>query len=114
MSPWMDFGVLQQSMGIEQVLASYRVEVQRVGHHQRRGPCPLPSGASRVLAWTWPRTCGRVIRPPAVRDARAEWVATFLDLVAVLEGFSCEWIHHSTGGAYRAQLSPKQTAPAWI
>src|SRR5207247_4693318 len=34
-------------------------------------------GAGRVLAWTPPRTCGRVIRPPAVRHARGEWAATF-------------------------------------
>ena len=32
MSRWVDFGVLKQNIGIEQVLASYRVELQRAGH----------------------------------------------------------------------------------
>jgi hypothetical protein len=41
MSRWVDFGALKQSIGIEQVLASYRVELQRAGHNQLRGPCPL-------------------------------------------------------------------------
>jgi hypothetical protein len=36
----------------------------------------VPSGVGRVLAWTPPRTCGRVNRPPAVRHARGEWAAT--------------------------------------
>ena len=46
MSRWVDFRALKQSMGIEQVLASYRVELKRVGHHQLRGPCPLPTHGS--------------------------------------------------------------------
>ena len=33
MSPWVDFRVLKQSIGIEQVLASYRVELKRAGHN---------------------------------------------------------------------------------
>src|SRR5215472_18813460 len=35
------------------------------------------SGAGRVSAWTPPRTCGRVTRPPAVRPAEAAWGAMF-------------------------------------
>ncbi len=38
MSPWVDFRVLRQGLGIEQVLTSYRVPLKRVGHHQLRGP----------------------------------------------------------------------------
>jgi hypothetical protein len=76
MNRWVDFRELKQSIGIEQVLASYRVELKRVGHNQLRGPCPLPrmvpSGAGRVLAWTPQRRCGPVIRPLAVRYARGE------------------------------------------
>ena len=33
-------------MGIEQVLGSYGVELKRVGHHQLRGLCPLPTHGS--------------------------------------------------------------------
>jgi len=81
MSPWVDFRVLRQGLGIEQVLTSYRVPLKRVGHHQLRGPVHylrmVPSGVGRVSAWTPQRTCGRVIRPPAVRHAKAEWAATF-------------------------------------
>ncbi len=46
MSRWVDFGMLKQNIGIEQVLASYRVELQRAGHNQLRGPCPLPTHGS--------------------------------------------------------------------
>ena len=43
MSVWVDFRMLKQSLGIEQVLGSYGVQLKRVGHHQLRGLCPLPS-----------------------------------------------------------------------
>ena len=46
MSRWVDFGMLKQNIGIEQVLASYRVELQRAGHNQLRGRCPLPTHGS--------------------------------------------------------------------
>jgi hypothetical protein len=46
MSCWVDFRELKQSIGIEQVLASYRVELKSVGHNQLRGPCPLPTHGS--------------------------------------------------------------------
>ena len=47
MSGWVDFRMLKQSMGIEQVLGAYGVELQRVGHHQLRGLCPLPTHDSQ-------------------------------------------------------------------
>lgn len=46
MSGWVDFRGLKQSIGIEQVLASYRVELKRVGRNQLRGRCPLPTHGS--------------------------------------------------------------------
>ena len=46
MSRWVDFRELKQSMGIEQVLGSYGVELKRVGHHQLRGLCPRPTHGS--------------------------------------------------------------------
>ena len=47
MSGWVDFRVLKQSVGIEQVLGSYGVKLQRVGHNQLRGRCPLPTHGSQ-------------------------------------------------------------------
>jgi transposase len=46
LSRWVDFGELRQRLGIEQVLTSYRVPLQRVGLHQLRGACPLPTHSS--------------------------------------------------------------------
>ena len=46
MRVWVDFGMVKQNMGIEQVLGSYGVELKRVGHHQLRGLCPLPTHGS--------------------------------------------------------------------
>jgi len=46
MSRRVDFRELRQSLGIEQVLTSYRVSLKRVGLHQLRGRCPLPTHAS--------------------------------------------------------------------
>src|SRR5690348_10268508 len=46
MSRWVDFHEIKQSIGIEQVLASYRVELKHVGRNQLRGRCPLPTHAS--------------------------------------------------------------------
>jgi len=39
MNRWVNFRVLKQSIGIEQVLASYRVELKHAGHNQLRGRC---------------------------------------------------------------------------
>jgi DNA primase len=47
MNQWADFRALKQSIDIEQVLASYRVELKRVRHNQLRGPCPLPTHGSK-------------------------------------------------------------------
>src|SRR5262245_32009841 len=47
MSGWVDFRLLKQSICIEQVLGSYGLELQRVGRHQLRGPCPLPTHDSQ-------------------------------------------------------------------
>ena len=47
MSGWVDFRMLKQSIRIEQVLGSYGFELQRVGRHQLRGLCPLPTHGSQ-------------------------------------------------------------------
>ena len=81
MSGWVDFRELRQSLSIEQVLTGYRVPLKRVGGINCAAPVRrrrmARSGAGRVSAWTPPRTCGRVTRPPVVRPVRAEWEVTF-------------------------------------
>ena len=93
MSRWVDFRVLKQSTGIEQVLASYHVELQRAGRHQLRGRCPLPTHGSE-----------RSGRSFSVDTAKNVWAChsasccqlrqgrvggNVLDLVAMLEPFMC-------------------------
>jgi len=46
MSRWVDFRELRQGLSIEQVLTGYRVPLKRVGLHQLRGRCPLPTHSS--------------------------------------------------------------------
>jgi len=46
MSGWVDYRMLKQGIRIEQVLGSYGFELQRVGRHQMRGQCPLPTHVS--------------------------------------------------------------------
>src|SRR4029450_1926590 len=90
MNRWVDFHVLKQSIGIEQVLASYRVELKRAGHNQLRGPCPLPThGSERSLQSFSVDTAKNVWACHAnscceVRQGRVG--GNVLDLVALLEG----------------------------
>src|SRR4030095_11291916 len=85
-----DFHVLKQSIGIEQVLASYRVELKRAGHNQLRGPCPLPThGSARSLQSFSVDTAKNVWACHAnscceVRQGRVG--GNVLDLMALLEG----------------------------
>jgi hypothetical protein len=68
-------------MGIEQVLASYRVELQRVGHHRLRGPSPLPTHGSERSRQSFSVDLAKNVwachSASAVSYARAEWEATF-------------------------------------
>ena len=92
MSGWVDFRMFKQSIRIEQVLGFYGVELQRVGHHQLRGLCPLPTHDSQ-----------RSRRSFSVDTAKNVWAChsascgklrqgrvggNVLDLVAWLEGCS--------------------------
>jgi len=92
MSPWVDFRVLKQSIGIEQVLASYRVELQRVGHHQLRGPCPLPTHGSERSRQSFSVDLAKNVwacHSASCCEGRQGRVGgNVLDLVAVLEGCS--------------------------
>jgi hypothetical protein len=92
MSGWVDFRMLKQSISIEQVLGSYGVKLQRVGHHQLRGLCPLPTHDSQrsrqsfsvdTAKNVWAchsASCGKL------RQGRVG--GNVLDLVARLEGCS--------------------------
>lgn len=92
MSQWVDFRVLKQTVGIEQVLASYRVDLKRAGPHQLRGRCPLPThGSERSRESFSVDTSKNVwachsVSCCAVRGGRVG--GNVLDLVAWLEGCS--------------------------
>lgn len=92
MSQWVDFRVLKQSIGIEQVLASYRVELKRVGHHQLRGPCPLPTHGSERSRQSFSVDLTKNVwacHSASCCEVRQGRVGgNVLDLVAVLEGCS--------------------------
>jgi DNA primase len=90
MNRWVDFCELKQSVGIEQVLASYRIQLKGVGHNQLRGPCPLPThGSERSRQSFSVDTANNVWACHSascckVRQGRVG--GNVLDLVALLEG----------------------------
>ena len=92
MSGWVDFRMLKQSMGIEQVLGAYGVELKRVGHHQLRGLCPLPTYGSERSRESFSVDTAKNVWAChsasccAVRQGRVG--GNILDLVAWLEGCS--------------------------
>jgi len=92
MSRWVDFGELRQSLGIEQVLTSYRVPLQRVGLHQLRGPCPLPTHSSEWSRESFSVDTAKNVwacHSASCCEARHGRVGgNVLDLVACLEGCS--------------------------
>jgi len=92
MSPWVDFRLLKQSLGIEQVLVSYGVELKRVGHHQLRGPCPLATHGSERSRQSFSVDTAKNVwacHSASCCEARQGRVGgNVLDLVAGLEGCS--------------------------
>jgi DNA primase len=90
MSQWVDFRELKQSIGIEQVLAAYRIELKPVGRHQLRGCCPLLThGSERSRRSFSVDTAKNVWACHSVSccEAREGRVGgNVLDLVAALEG----------------------------
>ena len=90
MSRWVDFCVLKQSIGIEQVLASYRIQLKGVGHNQLRGPCPLPTHGSERSRQSFSVDTAKNVWAChsasccKVRQGRVG--GNVLDLVALLEG----------------------------
>jgi DNA primase len=90
MNRWVNFRMLKQSIGIEQVLASYRVELKRAGHNQLRGPCPLPTHGSERSRQSFSVDTAKNVWAChsnsccEVRQGRVG--GNVLDLVALLEG----------------------------
>ena len=85
-----DFRELKQSIGIEQVLASYHVKLKHVGHNQLRGPCPLPTHGSERSGQSFSVDTAKKVWAChsnsccEVRQGRVG--GNVLDLVALLEG----------------------------
>jgi DNA primase len=92
MSRWVDFRELRQGVGIEQVLTSYRVPLQRVGLHQLRGPCPLPMHGSEWSRQSFSVDTAKNVwacHSASCCEARRGRIGgNVLDLVAWLEGCS--------------------------
>lgn len=90
MNRWVDFRALKQSVGIEQVLTSHRVELQRAGPHQLRGPCPLPTHGSERSRQSFSVDTAKNVwacHSTSCCEARQGRVGgNVLDLVAWLEG----------------------------
>ena len=92
MSRWVDFRELRQSLSIEQVLTSYHLPLERVGLHQLRGPCPLPTHSSERSRESFSVDTARNVwacHSATCCEARQGRVGgNVLDLVACLEGCS--------------------------
>ena len=92
MSQWVDFRLLKQTVDIEQVLASYRVDLQRAGPHQLRGRCPLPTHRSARSQQSFGVDTAKNVwacHSSTCCQARGGRVGgNVLDLVAYLEGCS--------------------------
>ena len=94
MSVWVDFRVLKQSVGIEQVLGFYGVELQRAGHNQLRGRCPLPTHGSQRSGQSFSVDTAKNVWAchsascSKLRQGRVG--GNVLDLVAWLEGCSIQ------------------------
>jgi len=92
MSGWVDFRELRQSLSIERVLTGYRVPLKRVGGHQLRGPCPLPTHGSERSRKSFSVDTAKNVwacHSASCCEAREGRVGgNVLDLVACLEGCS--------------------------
>jgi DNA primase len=92
MSQWVDFRMLKQSVSIEQVLAAYRVGLKRVGRHQLRGRCPLPTHGSERSRQSFSVDTAKNVwacHSTSCCEVRQGRVGgNVLDLVAWLEGCS--------------------------
>jgi DNA primase len=92
MNRWVDFRMLKQSVGIEQVLASYNVELKRAGHHQLRGLCPLPMHGSERSRQSFSVDTAKNVwachSASCCKVRQGHVGGSVLDLVAWLEGCS--------------------------
>lgn len=92
MSPWVDFREIKQSVGIEEVLAAYRVQLKGVRRNYLRGRCPLPTHRSARSQQSFGVDTAKNVwacHSVSCCQARGGRVGgTVLDLVAYLEGCS--------------------------
>jgi DNA primase len=92
MSPWVDFREIKESVGIEQVLAAYRVQLKHVRRNYLRGRCPLPTHRSARSQPSFGVDTAKNVwacHSASCCQARGGRVGgTVLDLVAWLEGCS--------------------------
>src|SRR2546428_1923941 len=92
MSQWVDFREIKQSVGIEQVLAVYRLQLKRVRRNYLRGRCPLPTHRSARSQQSFGVDTAKNVwacHSTSCCQARGGRVGgNVLDLVAFLEGCS--------------------------
>ena len=118
MSGWVDFRELRQSLSIEQVLTGYRVPLKRVGGHQLRGPCPLPTHGSERSRQSFSVDTAKNVwacHSASCCEARHGRVGgNVLDLVACLEGCSLRQaalrLQEEWRGAGRAVGEPQRAS----
>jgi DNA primase len=126
MTQWVDFRLLKRGLSIEQVLASYRIPLERVGNHQLRGRCPLPTHRSEQSRQSFSVNTAKNVwacHSASCCEMRQGRVGgNVLDLVAVLEGCSIrdaalrlqdEWCGWRAGiEVGRQQLASKGNLPS--
>lgn len=92
MSAWVDFRELKQQVRIEQVLASYGIQLQRVRKDYLRGRCPLPTHGSTQSRESFGVELGKNVwachSASCCQARRGRVGGNILDLVAYLEGCS--------------------------
>lgn len=118
MSGWVDFRELRQSLSIERVLTGYRVPLKRVGGHQLRGPCPLPTHGSERSRKSFSVDTAKNVwacHSASCCEAREGRVGgNVLDLVACLEGCSLRQaalrLQEEWRGAGRAVGEPQRAS----
>jgi len=88
-APWVDFGALKQSVGIERVLEYYGVRLKQVHRDYLRGRCPLPGHSSAHSVESFAVNTRKNIwacHSDSCRQARNGKVGgNILDLVACME-----------------------------
>jgi len=92
MSQWVDFSEIKSQVGIEQVLAAYRLQLKRVRRNYLRGCCPLPTHRSARSQQSFGVDIAKNVwachSASCCRARGGQVGGNVLDLVAALEGCS--------------------------